>query len=178
MIPAMQPVRALPLVALLLLAACDTTAPAVLEAVPFQTLSTGGLFEPIDYRDPDTPAAPPVSVSLTSGAEEAAFLASYPRKRRWLGDGVQRFAPFPDVDYSTSTALVIAQGLSGPGLTIRLDSVVSDGRRTTVYTTHVVRCVLSRYFENPSLVAAVEGVGLDLEVAPPAEERPPCGFGR
>lgn len=173
----MKLAHTLSLAALVFLTACDTTAPVIREAVPFRVLSTSDLFEPFIYQDGgDSEVVPAVSVALTSEAEEAAFLASYPRRQYWV-DGTDLVVPFPDVDYATTTALVVALGTTGSGsISVRLDSVIAGGSRSVAYTTKVSPCIGTRDVVNPSVVGVVDGPSREVTFAPTATERRSCQF--
>lgn len=178
-----MPLR-LPLLAglVLLLTGCDTAgpvvraAPPVGEPVPFRVFRTGGLFADAVRNDDFTSTlVPPASVALRSEAEEEAFLEGYPRDPHWTDAGGPFYNPFPDVDYGSETAVVIALGSTGSGsIWVRLDSVVAVGAKATAYSTVVVPCLQTRDVANPSVVAAVEGPGREVDFAPQATERLPC----
>ena len=158
---------------IVLLSGCDTTAPAVRELVPFRVFPNAGrLFEPSDPDDPGL--VPSIAVAIRSEAEEADLLSSYPRMRSFDGQGGVRYAPFPDVDYGAETALVITAVPAASTMSLRLDSVVAEGRQVTAYSTTVVPCVNTRDLINRSLVATIPGSIRGVTFAPRTVERPPC----
>lgn len=155
---------------------CDTAAPLIAELVPFRTLpGSDGIFESYLHSEGSSEEVPATAVVLRGEVEEAAFLATYPRKPFWTDGGGPFHAPFPNVDYSAATAVVVALGTTGSGsVSVRLDSVVARGLRAVAYTTTVIPCRGSRDFVNPSLVAAVDGPNREIVFAPRHEEREAC----
>lgn len=157
--------------------ACDTTAPTVRGEVPFRVLlrSSGFFEEYVSTLDGDQERVPPASVALTSEADEASFLDGYPRDPYWTDEGGPFYEPFPNVDYTAETAVVVALGTGGSGsVSVRVDSVVSYGQRATVYTTTVIPCLGSRDFANPAVIVALDGGGREVDFAETAVERLGC----
>lgn len=157
--------------------ACDTTAPAAQEEVPFRLLlQSSHFFEVASVLTPEgVMESVPASVALKSGAEEAEFLRNYSRNPYWTDAGGPFYEPFLNVNYGTETAVVVALGMSGSGsVSVRVDSVVSDGRRATVYTTTVLPCGGTADMANPAVIVALEGGGRTVDFAETAVERSPC----
>jgi hypothetical protein len=135
------------------------------ELIPFRTVATTAhLFQPNT----------PLSTALRTEAEVEALLAEYPRVEWADGTGGTFVMPFPNVDYATDTALLIAVGKGPSSTTVRVDSVVADGSRTTAYATVVVSCISTLDEVNPTVIVAVEGAGQDVEFAPLATEPSSC----
>ncbi|WP_424522273.1 hypothetical protein [Rubrivirga sp.] len=153
----------------------------VREPVPFRVLlQSGGFFE--EYAstpDGGGEPVPPASVALSSEAEEEAFLDGYPRNPYWIDGGGPFYEPFPDVDYAAETAVVVALGTAGSGsVLVRVDSVVSDGRRARVFSTTVLPCLGTRDVANPAAIVALQGERWDVRFEGRQVERQDCTVGR
>ena len=148
---------------------CDATEPVSRDPVPFRVLlQSGDFFE-------EGEGVPPASIALRSEAEEQAFLADYPRTPFWTSDGGPFLPPFPEVDYSTETAVVLALGPKPVGnISVRLDSIVVEGNSAVVYATAVNPCMQQRSMANPAVVVAAEGAGREITFAPLGEEDERC----
>ncbi len=145
-------------------------APVVRQPVPFEVLSNSGdLFEALS----DGELVAPLSEALRSDAEQKNLLSVYPRRTFYV-DERKVVSPFPEIDYSIETALVLTEVPAASTVTLRLDSVIAEGNTATVYATKVVPCINTRDLVNKTLVATIPGPGRRVAFAARRLERGEC----